>query len=297
MVGTFAALALGQLLIGQLPIESSAPFDVIVAFFACALVIVSMTRAEAPAAMPEARLPYGELTKAAPLAVLGVAASGMAGATVYAVIPMWLLAHGAPQGTIGLVMLSIVLGGLAFQVPVGRLSDRVDRRALLGLLAFGFALSAVTLAHVPRTPGIALPVAAVLGGFMATLYPVCVSHALDHMTSEKVLSVSGRLVLVNGIGSAIGPFVGSWIMFYLDLHGVLYFIAGTVALVSLTAALKVVASGERPLVEAPAIVVAPQAVQVNLEPSLQPSMLDQGTAADREPSKDPHSAGDGKIQG
>ena len=48
MVGTFLALALGQLLIGPAEIETAAPFNAIVALFAVALVMVSTTRAEPP---------------------------------------------------------------------------------------------------------------------------------------------------------------------------------------------------------------------------------------------------------
>ena len=48
MVGTFVALAVGQLLIGRAKIETTAPFNAIVALFAVALVMVSTTRAEPP---------------------------------------------------------------------------------------------------------------------------------------------------------------------------------------------------------------------------------------------------------
>ena len=52
MVGTFIALALGQLLIGRARIETAAPFNAIVALFAAALVMVSTTRAEPPRRPP-----------------------------------------------------------------------------------------------------------------------------------------------------------------------------------------------------------------------------------------------------
>lgn len=48
MVGTFLALAVGQLLIGEIGVESAAPFNVIVALFALGLVLVSATWAEPP---------------------------------------------------------------------------------------------------------------------------------------------------------------------------------------------------------------------------------------------------------
>ncbi len=48
MVGTFIALAIGQLLIGRVPIKTMVPFNIIIALFAVALVMVSATRAEPP---------------------------------------------------------------------------------------------------------------------------------------------------------------------------------------------------------------------------------------------------------
>ena len=66
MVGTFLALAVGQLLIGRARIETTAPFSAIVALFAVALVMVSTTRAEPPRATTVETLPYGQLARAAP---------------------------------------------------------------------------------------------------------------------------------------------------------------------------------------------------------------------------------------
>src|ERR1700730_17003701 len=48
MVGTFVALAVGQLLIGGIEVKGAGPFSVIVALFAVALIMVSTTRAEPP---------------------------------------------------------------------------------------------------------------------------------------------------------------------------------------------------------------------------------------------------------
>ena len=48
MVGTFVAIALGQLLISRVEIETATPFNIIVVLFAAALVLVSTTRAEQP---------------------------------------------------------------------------------------------------------------------------------------------------------------------------------------------------------------------------------------------------------
>ena len=58
MVGTFVALAAGQLLIARVPIDDGAPFNAIVALFALALVAVSTARVEPPQVTVTPGLPY-----------------------------------------------------------------------------------------------------------------------------------------------------------------------------------------------------------------------------------------------
>jgi MFS family permease len=115
MVGTFLALAVGQLLIGRAKIETTAPFSAIVALFAVALVMVSTTRAEPPRATSAETLPYGQLARAAPVAVVGCALSGLISSAFYALVPAWMQDVGTTRSTIALFMLVAVLGGLAFR--------------------------------------------------------------------------------------------------------------------------------------------------------------------------------------
>jgi len=235
MVGTFLALAVGQLLISRIQIESAAPFSVIVAAFAMALVIVSTARAEPPQVSTAPRLPYGQLSRAAPIAVAGCGLSGLVSGTFYALVPAWMQGEGIERATIALFMLVAVLGGLAFQVPVGRLSDRFDRLVVLSALSLGFAATAVALAVRPRSLPAVLILAAFLGGFMSTLYPVCVADAHDRMPADRVVAVSSRLILVSGIGSVLGPLIGTSLMAHFDIDGVLYFMAAAVLVLAMVA--------------------------------------------------------------
>ena len=132
MVGTFLALAVGQLLIGRARIETAMPFNAIVALFAVALVMVSTTRAEPPRATATETLQYGELARAAPIAAVGCVLSGLISSAFYALVPAWMQDAGTARETIALFMLVAVLGGLAFQVPVGRLSDHFRSREVPG---------------------------------------------------------------------------------------------------------------------------------------------------------------------
>ena len=229
------ALALGQLLIGWAKIETAAPFNVIVALFAAALVMVSTTRAEPPRGTASAALPFGQLFRAAPVAVVGCLMAGLVSAAFYALVPAWMQDEGIGRDTIAIFMLVAVLGGLAFQVPVGRLSDRFDRQIVLAALSLGFAGAAIALANLPHSRSVVFSVAALLGGFMSTLYPVCVADAHDHMPADRVVAVSGRLVLISGLGSIVGPLIGTSVMARFSIDGLLYFMAAAALLLALVA--------------------------------------------------------------
>ena len=260
MVGTFLALALGQLLIARADIRAAGSFNVIVALFAVALVIVTAARAEAPrASTAPPVLPYGVLTRNAPIAVIGCAVSGLVGGAFYALVPAYMQDQGTARGTIALFMLVAVLGGLAFQIPVGRLSDRFDRRMVLAFLSLGFALTAIIMVFLPRSLSMILPAAVLLGGFMSSLYPVCVAHAHDRMPADRVVPVSGRLILVSGVGSVLGPLIGASVMQRFAIDGVFYFMAAAVLLLALAAGVRslMVRSPER--LQAPFEILTPQA--------------------------------------
>ncbi len=103
-----------------------------------------MTRAEAPRVYLYEALPFRHLAGAVPLAILGCVVSGLISSVFYTLIPGWMQGEGIEQGMIGLIMLVAVLGGLAFQIPIGRLSDRFDRRSVLAAVSLGLTATAVS---------------------------------------------------------------------------------------------------------------------------------------------------------
>lgn len=266
MVGTFIALGLGQLLIGRMEIETTAPFNIIVALFAVALVLVSTTRAEPPQPVAEPSLPFGHLARAAPVAVAGAALSGLITGAFYALVPAWMLGEGIDNTTIGLVMLVTVLGGLAFQIPVGRVSDRFDRRMVLAVLGACLLGTAMALIYLPHTGPVILPLAALFGGLMSTLYPVCVAHAHDRMPADRIVAVSSQLILLSGVGSVLGPFVGMNLMKRFEIDGVLYLMGAAALLLSVIAIVRSLISAPPPHLERTFEILAPQAAPLAHDP-------------------------------
>jgi MFS family permease len=221
-VGMFVALAVGQILISQIEIRGASAFNIIIAIFAMALALVSLTRAEPPQIMAASALPYGLLTQVAPVGVAGAAISGLIVGAFYSLVPAWMQGRGNDRITIGLVMLASVFGGLAFQIPVGRLLDRLDRLVVLTGLCLGLVGASIALVCLPRTLPAILPTAFLFGGFLSALYPISVAHAHDRMHGERILAVSGRLILLFGLGSITGPLLGTSFVVGFGIDGVLY---------------------------------------------------------------------------
>lgn len=234
-VGIFIALAVGQILISQVHVKGFAAFNIIVAMFAMALALVSLTRAEPPQITASSALPYGQLARAAPVAVAGAAITGLVVGAFYALVPAWMQDRGNDRATIGMVMLASVLGGLAFQIPVGRLSDRLDRCMVLTGLSLGLLGTSIALVYLPRTLLATVPAAFLFGGFLSTLYPVSVAHAHDSMHGEQVVAVSGTLILLFGLGSILGPLLGTTFVVAFGINGVLYMFAAVALVLALIA--------------------------------------------------------------
>jgi len=266
MVGTFVALAAGQLLIGRIEIEGSEPFHVIEALFALALVMVSTTRAEPPLVTATEKPAYRALARATPLAVIGCVVNGVVASSFYALVPAWMQGKGADRETIALLMLMAVLGGLAFQVPVGWLSDRFDRRIVLVALGLGVAAAAGAIVFLPRSLTFLMLPAALLGGFISTLYPVCVAIAHDCMPADRVVAVSGLLLLVSGLGSVVGPLIGTSIMASSGIDGVLYFMAGAAGFLALVATMSRLLIAAPPHLRRTFEILAPQAASLAHDP-------------------------------
>jgi MFS family permease len=259
MVGTFLALAAGQILIGWTNIQASAPFNAIAALFAAALIIVCMTRAEPPRVHLYEALPFRRLAGAVPIAILGCVVSGLISSVFYTLIPVWMQGEGIEQGMIGLIMLAAVLGGLAFQIPMGRLSDRFDRRSVLAAVSLGLTATAVGLLLLPHTLPVILPASVLFGGFMSTLYPICVAYAHDQMPADRVVGVSSRLILISGIGSVVGPFIGTTVMTFLDLDGILCLMAVAAFILGIVAVSGLFVATAAPHLARPFEVLTPQA--------------------------------------
>jgi MFS family permease len=234
MVATYATFAGGQFMLNLASPTEFTLFALAAILFCLALALVATTRAEQPLPVASSRLNVGELSAAAPVAVIGCLAGGLISGSFYALVPVYAQSNGRSVLEISSYMAIAITGGLLTQIPIGKLSDSFDRRLVVGLVAFAFAGLALAIEPARNTPWFPV-VWLLLGGFMSVIYPVCVAHANDRMPAERAVSVSGRLILLSGIGSAVGPLLGAATMSEFGIRGLFQFMAAVAALFALFA--------------------------------------------------------------
>jgi MFS family permease len=116
---------------------------------------------------------------------------------------------------VSLFMGAPIFGGLALQYPIGRLSDRYDRRSVLLGVIGGTMISSVALMLIAMKAGPfwgTLAAVFVFGGCLAAIYPIAVSQVYDYIERAAMVAASGGLLLIWSVGAMTGPLIASGLM-------------------------------------------------------------------------------------
>lgn len=226
MAVNLGALAAAQQLLRLDATTSYVLFILAGMLISVSLVPVAWTRMTQPAVHDAQRLRLRRLWDLAPLAVAGALLSGLAMGAFWGLGALYAGRIGMDATGIASFMTSAILGGALLQLPLGRLSDSFDRRLVLSVVAAVAAIAAILLLALSQVgSGVVLAIA-FYGGMAFAVYPVAIAHLVDHLAAEDVLSGCSSLLLVHGVGAAIGPALAGQLMEWTHVQALpLYFAA------------------------------------------------------------------------
>ena len=119
-----------------------------------------------------------------------------------------------PQTSI--FMAAGIVGGLLLQWPMGRLSDRIDRRTVLAGVALGTAAASFGVWLMTGKGGASftgvIVIVVAYGGLSSTVYSMCAAHANDFAPSDKLAQTASGLLIAYGLGASAGPVLTSSLM-------------------------------------------------------------------------------------
>ena len=156
---------------------------------------------------------YRDLYKNSPLGVVAVTVSGMISSTIFAMGPVYARLSGLDTAGVAEFMAVSILCGTLTQYPMGRLSDRMDRRTVIAIVCTIATFSAGSIVVFPHMPHILfLSMAGVFSAFVLTLYSLAVSHVNDKLEPGQMVAASSALLSLNGTAAAIAPILAGSLM-------------------------------------------------------------------------------------
>jgi MFS family permease len=131
MVALYSGQALGQLFLRTGNTAPHVPFEIAAMLISLAIIPVCLTRSPAPMLDDAAALPLRRLFEASPLGVAGAGMTGLLLGAFYGLAAIYARRIGLDLADTATFMMTVILGGVALQWPLGRLSDRYDRRRII----------------------------------------------------------------------------------------------------------------------------------------------------------------------
>jgi MFS family permease len=221
-----AALASGQMLVTIYPVEDNRLFMLAGILTALAIVPVAMTRSAQPAPITIVRFQPRQLYQAAPVSLVSCFMIGISLGAFWALGPLSVGGEGFSVVEVAAFMSIAVVGGALAQYPVGRLSDRMDRRLVFLVLLIASAVTSLVLG-VFSPMGTLLAVLGFLFGALAMPgYSLAAAHGYDKTAKEDMVPTGATMLLANGLGSVSGPVAAAAVMSYAGPRSLFLFIAG-----------------------------------------------------------------------
>jgi MFS family permease len=207
MLVLYIGLGAAQFLLILADPSTSTPFMLVSVLISLSMVPIAVSAQQVPSPTVPKKVRYRDLYRNSPMGVVAVSFSGMISSIVFAMGPVYARLSGLNNSGIATFMAVSILAAVLTQYPVGRLSDRTDRRTVIAVVCTAATLVAGSIvvfgAGMPRP--VFLLLAGLFSGFALTLYSLSVSHVNDKLEPSQMVAASSALLRLNGGAAAVGP--------------------------------------------------------------------------------------------
>ncbi|MDO8289340.1 MAG: MFS transporter [Parvibaculum sp.] len=212
LIINFSSITLGQFMLNLADPAHFTLFAIVSMLTSLALVPISLSTTVQPAPLASTDIFILKLYKISPVGMMGSFVVGLANAPFWTLGPVFAKDSGLDLFGVSVFMTAAIIGGALAQWPIGRISDKTDRRRVILALCIGSigAELAMVAARGAEAHNFMLLAGFLFGVTSLTLYSVCVAHTNDHASRESFVSVSGGLLLVYALGAIVGPSAASF---------------------------------------------------------------------------------------
>lgn len=210
-------MTVGQQLLSLLGADSQHLFALAAILLSLAIIPVSLTLSLAPAPLDKVSINLSKIWNLSHVGLSGAVIGGLVTGAFWSLGPVYARSQGFDTFQLTMFMSAVVVGGAVFQLPIGRISDRLDRRVVVFYCALLASVISILMVFLP----IQLPqygnwsvifLATLWGGTVMTQYAICLAHANDAALPEEFVMVGSGMLLTLGFCSALGAPLASFTM-------------------------------------------------------------------------------------
>jgi len=150
--------------------------------------------------------------RVAPALCMGVLFFSFFDSVVLSLFPVYASSHGYAVGIAAFMATVILLGDMLFQLPLGWLSDRLDRPTLH--LACGVAATVIGLAlpWLITQPSLLWPALMLLGAVAGGVYTLALVLIGQRFRGRDLVTANAAAGMLWGVGSLLGPLLSGSLM-------------------------------------------------------------------------------------
>jgi MFS family permease len=111
---------------------------------------------------------------------------------------------------------AMMAGGMFLQWPLGKLSDTIDRRWVIGFASLSAVFLSIVISFMNEASVWLYTLIFLFGGCSLSLYSIVVAFTNDHLRPAEIVPASGTIILISGLTSITGPITA---VFWLQIFG------------------------------------------------------------------------------
>ena len=213
MMVCYAALCVGPLLMTVADPDGFALFSISSILLGLSLLPMALSNRAQPGVTQPSRLRFRDLVRISPLGITGAVLAGAMAGPLVGLASVYAISAGHGVSGAAVFWLALIGGGFVLSFPIGRLSDRIERRLVLA----GTCFASLAAALVFRVVGdgsleVLMVFGAVFGGLVFAAYSLSAAHTNDHLPPEDSVPAAAGLLIAFGAGAVAGPPVAALAM-------------------------------------------------------------------------------------
>ncbi len=204
MTSLYGGTTLGQLAIGFIGTQGIYPFVVVLGLLLIAVLPPLLFREGQPESGTHQKLSLKKIARLSKPAMIGCMVSGILMGTIYGLMPLSLKKDQFSIDQVGVLMASIILGGMIIQPIISKLSVIMSKTLLLAMVSL-LGVFAMGIIYISSDYLVMIVALALLGMSSFALYPIAITLACDNLDSSYIVAATQVMLFSYSVGSAMGP--------------------------------------------------------------------------------------------